>query len=468
MSREGNLLKNTIILSIGTFFPKLVSVVTLPILTGYLSKSEFGSYDLITTMVSLFLPIITLQIQSAAFRFLIEKRDDREAVDSIVTNILMFTAPISVAALIILYLFMPGVSAVGRVLICIYYFFDIIYVALQQVTRGLSYNLTYSISAIILSSTNLILTVLLVWKLSNGLNGVLIAMAVSYAFGCIFLAYKIRDKWTFKPSLFSFKDIKRMLAYSWPMVFNNLSSWVLRLSDRLVITAFLGITANAVYAVACKIPNLLSMVQSTFTMAWQENATIASQDDDASSYYESMYDNMYGIISGFTALLIAATPILFFLLIRGDYDDAYVQMPLLFLGMMFCCLSAFQGGIYVAYMRTKEVGITTVISAVINLLIDLLLVKVIGITAGSISTLISYLALTIYRMYDVNKFVKIKYNYPKILLVLAVLIVMCVLCSFNVLWINIVNFVVGCTLAFVINKNIIFNAKNIILKKLKK
>ena len=181
-----------------------------------------------------------------------------------------------------------------------------------------------------------------------------------------------------------------------------------------------------------------------------------------------MYDNMYGIISGFTALLIAATPILFFLLIRGDYDDAYVQMPLLFLGMMFCCLSAFQGGIYVAYMRTKEVGITTVIAAVINLLIDLLLVKVIGITAGSISTLISYLALTIYRMYDVNKFVKIKYNYPKILLILAVLIVMCVLCSFNVLWINIVNFVIGCTLAFVINKNIIFNAKNIILKKLKK
>lgn len=78
MSREKSLIKNTIVLSIGTVIPKFASFIVLPILTGYLTKTEYGTYDLITVLCSLFLPAVTLQIQTAAFRFLIEKKDDED------------------------------------------------------------------------------------------------------------------------------------------------------------------------------------------------------------------------------------------------------------------------------------------------------------------------------------------------------------------------------------------------------
>ena len=74
MSREGKLAKNTMIIAIGTFLPKLASFITLPILTGCLTKTEYGTYDLINVLVSLLLPAATLQIQAAAFRFLIDSR----------------------------------------------------------------------------------------------------------------------------------------------------------------------------------------------------------------------------------------------------------------------------------------------------------------------------------------------------------------------------------------------------------
>ena len=90
MSRGGKLAKNTIILAIGTFLPKLASFITLPILTGCLSKESYGTYDLIVVLVSLFLPAVTLQIQTAAFRFLIDIRDKKENVKSIITNITAF------------------------------------------------------------------------------------------------------------------------------------------------------------------------------------------------------------------------------------------------------------------------------------------------------------------------------------------------------------------------------------------
>ncbi|MGF6989670.1 O-antigen/teichoic acid export membrane protein [Lachnospiraceae bacterium PM6-15] len=456
MSREKNLAKNTLILSIGNFFPKLVGVVTLPILTGCLTRSEYGTYDLITTLVSLLLPIITLQVQSAAFRFLIECRDERKSVNEIVTNIFVFMIPITLVALVILFLCMPRLSLMTRILVCVYFFLDILYIALQQITRGLSYNLFYSLSAIFLSSVNLIMTVVLVWYRMLGINGVLCALVVAYLAGSVYLVLKIKKDVSIKFSLFSKAKIKELLNYSWPMVLNNLSSWILRMSDRLVITAFLGIEANALYAVANKIPNLLSMVQSTFTMAWQENASIASKDEDASLYYTSMFRSIYNIVSGFTAILIACTPILFIILVRGDYDEAYFQMPMLFLGMMFCCLAAFQGGIYVAYKHTKEVGLTTIAAAVCNLALDFMLVRSLGITAGSLSTLVSYLLLLFFRMHDLRKIVAIKYSAKDIMIPLFVLMIMCVISYQRVLILDIVNVFVGIVLCFVINRTLLY------------
>lgn len=74
MNREEKLIKNTMILAIGTFLPRVASFIVLPILTGYLTQEEYGTYDLITVLVSLLLPVATLQIQTAAFRFLIDVR----------------------------------------------------------------------------------------------------------------------------------------------------------------------------------------------------------------------------------------------------------------------------------------------------------------------------------------------------------------------------------------------------------
>ena len=77
MKREQEFVKSSLVLSIGTILPKFASLITLPIVTGYLTKVEYGIYDLITILVSLVLPIATLQMQSAAFRFLIANRNKR-------------------------------------------------------------------------------------------------------------------------------------------------------------------------------------------------------------------------------------------------------------------------------------------------------------------------------------------------------------------------------------------------------
>ena len=116
-----------------------------------------------------------------------------------------------------------------------------------------------------------------------------------------------------------------MLAYSWPMVPNALSNWVLSLSDRLVLLNFIGIEANAVYAVANKIPSLISAFRNNFTSAWQENASLSVNDDDKTQYYSDMVNQVNRIIVAMVAGLIAITPVLFSLLIVSSTTVTWLE-----------------------------------------------------------------------------------------------------------------------------------------------
>lgn len=455
MSREGKLAKNTLIISIGTFLPKLASFITLPILTGYLTQVEYGTYDLITILVSLLLPAATLQIQTAAFRFLIDVRDNEIDIKEIITNITVFIAPTSLIALVVLYFCLFGHSVIIRLFICLYFLVDIVVNTTRQICRGLNNNLDYSISAILSALGKMVFAVICVRYLRLGLLGTVISLFVSSLFSLIYLLAKTKLYQYIDFRYFNMDKLKEMLKYSWPMVPNSMSAWIMRVSDRLVITIFMGVSANAMYSVANKIPSLLTLAQNTFTMAWQENASIVSKDKDASEYYSSMFRMMFDLMAGFFGLLIAATPVLFKILIRGNYADAYYQIPILFLGMFFLSISTFLGGIYVAYKESKSVGITTIVAATCNLILDLTTIKWIGLYAASGSTLMSYIFLFIYRIIDIQKIVRVKYNRKHIILVLILMVTESVLCFQQKRILNMINLIFGCAVFWVLNKSFV-------------
>ena len=456
MSREKELVKNTFILGLGQMLPKVISIITLPVVTGQLSKAEFGTFDLITTMVMLLLPVATLQIQSAAFRFLLEKRDNIVECRKIITNILTVTVSVSVFVSVILF-FVLQYGVITKLFISLYLFFDILFVTIAQISRGLSLNIQYSISSVLVSVTNAIGIVLSLCLFSVGLDGVILSMVLANLLAALYLCFVIR-LWNYIDfHLLSGKAIKEMLAYSWPMVPNNLSNWVLSLSDRFVITGFIGVEATAVYAAANKIPNLLSMAQSVFTMAWQENASLAVNDNDNEKYYSLMFDKIFTLVFSFTVLLIGYTPIIFFFLIKGDYDEAYIQMPILILAMFFYCMASFQGGIYVAHKKTKSVGITTMAAAAINFLIDIIFIKQFGIVVASISTLVAYMFLYIFRMVDSLRFQKLDYNVKKQIICMIMIILMLFICGLRNTVTDISNSVLGTCLFLLLNKDILVN-----------
>ena len=466
MSREKDFVKNTLILSIGKFLPKLTSFITLPILTSHLSKAELGTYDLIQTLLSLLFPLASLQITTAAFRYLIDCRNDDKKKKEIVTSTFLVCVPLSLIVCALLFFFYGSQPVMIRILIAAYFFQEVMYQASGQIVRGIGNNKVYSIGSSAVSIISAVCIVILVYGKEAGITGALLALFLSNLVGTVYYMARCRILSMIDPTKCSREMIKVLLKYSLPVIPNNLSMWVLSVSDRLVISSFMGVEANAVYSVANKIPVILGIAHGVLVMAWQENASLALQDQDAESYYSRMHDYVFKLNIGFTALIIGVTPWLYSLLIRGDYSESYIHVPVLVLGSLFNVMSAFAGGIYAAHKKMKNVGLSSVVAAVINLVLDLCFVKMIGIWAGTISTVLAYFVLYIYRLIDSKRFQKMTVDWKKGCLMMMEIILMIVFCMLNHRALNLVNLMLGILIMSCYNRDLLKSGMTVLKERI--
>ena len=61
--------------------------------------------------------------------------------------------------------------------------------------------------------------------------------------------------------------------------------------------------------------------------------------------------------------------------------------------------------IHVALKKSAEIAKTSFLTAIINITVDLALIRFIGLYAASVSTLIAYLAMALYGYFDVKRYV---------------------------------------------------------------
>ena len=437
-------------------FPQFTGLITLPIYTGMLTNAEYGRYDLVNVVVYILSIVIVLQIHQAVFRFLIDVRGTSD--ESVyITNTYAFEVPLTLVASIIFGMAFLSLDLITRVLLGMYLFFTMQNTVTGQIARGQGFNRHYTVAAIINPALNMALVIILMTGIKLGFKGLFISLDFAYFSSALYLfifcaQYK---KISFKS--LDLQVVKKMLKYSWPMVPNTLSIWIVNSCDKFIIRYFLGLEMNGIFAVAQKIPNIFSIAYSTFNMAWQESASISVEDSDANSYYSSIFSSLFDFLTGCMLVLISLTPILFKFLVKGDYDLAYDQMSLLYIGVFLSSISSFFGSIYIAKKATKEVGISSILGAIANCIINISLIKWIGLYAASISTVISYLILAVYRGIDINKkgYAAIKYSKKHIFICIFMIVISSLICYQRMLILNIINTIYGFVTFVILNRKII-------------
>ena len=239
-------------------------------------------------------------------------------------------------------------------------------------------------------------------------------------------------------------------------------------SDRTIISTVLGVAQNGIYSAANKFSGVFTTLYSVFNLTWTESASININSEDKDEFFSKILDFVIRFFGSLCLGTIAIMPFVFNILINEKFNEAYFQIPILIIGSIFNILVSFLGSVYVAKKLTKEIAKTSVIAAVINIVVNVVLIKQIRLYAASISTLVAYAAMFIYRWIDVKKYVNFTVN--KVLIMLSILIYIITIITYYLrnTTISAVLLLVVIVFAIIVNKNSVSYIKNIINKKLGK
>ena len=464
-NRSEKLVKNTAILTFGKICTRGIMFIMTPLFTRWLSQSDYGTFDLIVTYITFLMPIITLECAEAVFRHLLDakKEEDKKSIitNAVVIDLIGFIICLLITAILAISFEQIRNVAVYFVILLIS---ETINTLMTMILRGLKMIPTYTIANIVYVVAMIISVTVLVKFMNLGLAGIILGYSIGYLVSSIFII--VRSKLLQYISFKCFDKImaKKMLKYSLPMIPNTLSWWIVDASDRTIVSSILGSSTNAILAVAHKIPNLCQTIFSVFHMSWQENATETINDKDRDKYYSSIMNNMFVILTSICILILSGNFIIFKVLFTEEYFAAYYQVPILMVSIVLSMLAQFIGGIYVAKMESKTNGATTIIAAIINIIVNLGLIKFIGLYAATVSTLVAYISLFIIRYVKVKKEINLKFSKSSYIAAIA-LIYMVIINYINNMVLNIANVAVAFIYFFIVNKD---NMRKIINKTLKK
>lgn len=425
-NREKKLAKNTIIILLSKFCTQFLSFFILPILTAVLSTDEYGTFDIISTYSWLLAPFLSIQLENGIFRYLIETRKNDKDSKTVIScgifaTIIQFSI-LSVLLLLINYIFnIKNIFAIYIVSVS-----SLILNFPLQISRGFGDNITYAIASIITGVTNVIICVITVWFFKFGLNGMIIATVVSNILGGMYAFFRKKIY-----RFISIKNIKKndtinLIKYSAPLVPNSISSWITSISDKILISFFINNSATGIYSISAKFSILLSHLYSVFNLSWTESASINSKAEDKEQFFSNMINTIFKICACICIIVLAAMPIIFKIMINENYSESYIYIPYLILGSIFEIFSGLLGAIYISFKLSKKIALSTLVAGGINIVINILFLKRFGIIIACISTIISYLFLTIYRYIDLKKYLKIKIDIKYI----AILLIIYILCLY--------------------------------------
>lgn len=421
MSKLGKLSKNFGLLTIGSFSSKLLTFLLVPLYTAVLTTAEYGVVDIINTTVSLIYPLAILVISEAVIRFCLDNTSDKNQV---------WTIGIGITFLgnLVMLLISPVILFTS---FKDYYIFFVLqcmmmsfYQTISQFVKGLDKVKVYAIGGIINTIVVISLNIILLLFIKMGLIGYLIAMVSGHFISIIYFFISLK-LWRYFIRLKNIDKslLKKMLNYSVPMIPNSISWWISDSSDKYIVKYFCGLAVNGVYAIAYKIPTLLSTITNLFIGAWQISAFEDFNSKESRAFFSNITNEFVKLNLLVASGLIFMTKPIAKIMFVAEFFEAWRFTPVLILAFVFSTSASFIGTVYTAAKKTKMLFYSTLVAAVANIIFDIILTPQIGAMGAAIATALSYAAICVIRFVDSRKIMKLDLDWKCIFLSLALVII---------------------------------------------
>lgn len=395
MDRLKLFIENFLVYGLGGMISKIIPFIMLPLITRLMPNSfYFGLSDISTIVISFAQSLAVMGMYDAMFRMFFERNDTKFKKD-ICSTTLTFTLFSSFIIFMLMIFFQKPLAnlffndekyanllCLCAVSVLIGSTNSIISAPTRMQNKRKVFLFMNTISPIISYSISIPLLLRGYYVIALPL-----ASAIS-AFSSEFIFLILNRKW------FSFrinkKQLKVMLKIALPLLPNFLVYWIFNSSDRLMISKLIGTEWSGIYAVGSRIGQVSQLIYTAFAGGWQYFAFSTMKDDDQVDMTSKIFEYL-GIITFSVSMLVTSISYpLFIFLFSEEYLSGYIVMPYLFAAPLTLMLFQILTNQFLVVKKTWPNIIILSMGALINVILNYILIPIIGIEGASFATLIGY------------------------------------------------------------------------------
>lgn len=399
-------LKESIIYGLSNGLIALFQFGMTLLFSSLLGPVGFGNFSIFLVCYMAFSMLIGMGLSAAVQRsyFEMSTNDFKVLLSTVIKSIIYFTllvvlviliSPISITKYFLLpkkWILYSVITSTGQI------FIQLILIVLQSQRRTFNYLFFIFLQLVILFTSAII------FSLSTSVNWEYAIFAQSVTpiiTGVVVIFFLLRDGCS--ANAWSTKLIREALAYSFPLVPHQLSSWVMTMADRFIIGYYFGVAHVGVYSLSFQIAQSYNIVSNSLNQA----VIPILFRKLAATQLDSVEIKKINLMYMLGLLLFLCVFIVVFLysakyFIEAEYKSVTSYTPLILISFFFLAASRI-GANYLMYNnKTKILSYITLVSSVLSISLNFLLVPLYGEIAAcwvSVCTFLILFLITNYYAY---------------------------------------------------------------------
>ena len=387
--------RSSVVYTLSTLFTRGLAIITVPIFTRVMTTEEIGLVNLYNSWYSMISVVATLSLTSGGFQVMMKDYPDNRK--QYMSSVLSLTSIMAILIAVIYFIapsFWNNITGLPTELMVLMLVGFLVVPAQDFWLAQQRYEYRYKLAGILSFASAIIATALSIIIVLNlrgtgySAEGRLFAN-YSVIYGVALVIFII----TFvKGKTFYNKDFwKKSLALSVPLIGYSISTQILSVSDRTMISNMVGNSAVGIYST-------LYSVSSICTIFWSALNTsfipyLYQNIEKEENKIKSISGLLLGVYSVIAVLITYFAPEVVRILATEEYYEGIYIMPPIAAGVFLMAVTNMYSNIAVYYKKTIFVMIPAIIAAVLNIILNFIFIPLYGYVGAAYTTLIAYIVL---------------------------------------------------------------------------
>lgn len=443
MSIFKKLAGETAIYGLPTIVMRLANFFLIPLYTILFNEIEYGVVTSLYAYASFFNVLLTYGMETTFFRFASEDPEN-DKVYSTAYNSLIGTGLLFLFTAIIFKQPIANFMEIGDtpqyfLWFAVIAFFDVFiaipFVKLRLMGKAKRFAFARSFNIVVNIGLNLFFLLLCPKLIAQGYTWVNAIYNPDMGIGYIFISNLVASVLTwplvYPENLqfnfgFDYKLWKRMIAYSFPLLFVGMAGVINETFDRILLTKLLpgdiGKSASGVYGAAYKLSILMTLFIQAYRMAAEPFLFTRSRTEGAEKDYAKLM-NYFVIVSCIIFIFVTFNLQLFadFFLRTDGFQAGLHVVPILLLANMFLGIYYNLSIWYKLADKTYIGSFISISAAGITLALNFIMIPIISYDGAAWTTLVTYVFMVVASYLTGKKHFHIPYQLNKIYIYIVIM-----------------------------------------------